>query len=385
MHRINALISWLLTGLLLFSCIEPFEPDIEPQDSQKYVVFGYLTDKEGFHQITVSTASSVGSPEFSPVVNCQVQVITDHGDVFAAEEAGDGVYRIWMAQADLIPGIAYQVRINTPSGTEIASDFDRMHECPEVDSVYYLIEDKLTQDPDEPMHGIQFYTDLNASGLDSHFFRWELEETWEYHMPYIRKWYYDGNIQNIDPPDSSTWVCWSTNKVTEIFNVSTQNLAENRYTKYPLHYINARSDRLTVLYSLLIRQYSMSADAFHFWDQLRINSQGQGGLYEEQPLNIRGNLHNLTDPDLEVLGYFGASATREKRLFIRQPEGLILDFRGFCIGPRPLGIFGWDEFYPYEFPVFFIYDGSVIKTLDMNCIDCLLQGGTVEKPSFWPD
>jgi len=54
-----------------------------------------------------------------------------------------------------------------------------MPKCPEVDSVYYLRKDIFTDIPGEVAKGIQFYVDLDGGDINSHYFRWELIETWE--------------------------------------------------------------------------------------------------------------------------------------------------------------------------------------------------------------
>jgi hypothetical protein len=76
------------------------------------------------------------------------------------------------------------------------------------------------------------------------------------------------------------------------------------------------------MYSLLVNQYSLSRPAYNFWEKMRMNSQDQGGLYESQPVQITGNLHNLSDPSTSILGFFGASGKTSKRIFVSEVEGL---------------------------------------------------------------
>lgn len=385
MRQINWIIRFLLPALVAFSCIKPFDPQIGPGDQALYVVSGQVTDQEGFQYASVSVSAETSDPRYISLSGCQAEIQDDRGNVYPMEDAGGGNYRVWIGQAGLSPGIAYRIRVITPSGTEIISGFDRMPECPEIDSVYFQVESILTNDPAQPIHGIRFYADLDATAYESYFFRWELEETWEYHMDYAREWYYDGAIHKIDPPDRSTQICWYTAAVKEIFTVSTANLAQNIYLGYPLHFTDNKTHKLTVLYSLLVRQYALSETAYIFWDKLRVNSQGQGGLYETQPLSIDGNLHVPADQEARVLGYFGAAAVRTKRVFVSDVEGLGLDPQPLCIGPVPLGIFGWSEFPPEDYPIYFTRIGGAVFTLDDQCIDCRLSGGVNVKPGFWPE
>jgi hypothetical protein len=80
----------------------------------------------------------------------------------------------------------------TAEGSVYESWFETMLPCPPVDNVYYEIEKKETADPENPLFGIQYYTDLNTQSGDAKNYRWELEETWEYHSEYPIKIFWNG-------------------------------------------------------------------------------------------------------------------------------------------------------------------------------------------------
>jgi len=204
-------------------------------------------------------------------------------------------------------------------------------------------------------------------------------------VPYPRQWYYNGSINRIDPPDDSRKKCWYTNPIKEIFDLSTENLQVNVYHKFPLHFVDNSTSRLSVLYSIMLKQFSLTEAAYTFWDQVRINSAGQGGLYGKQPLAVRGNLSNITNPEKIVLGFFSVSSVREIRVFIQNVEDLEVDPYVFCDGPVPLGPAGWSDFSANDYPVYFIYVNGSPNTLSDGCVDCLIHGGTNEKPGFWPN
>jgi hypothetical protein len=383
--RLNRLLAYgALLATAVTACIKPYDPRVGDADRSLFVISGMVTDQEGYQDVNISVSVDFDEPFYHPATGCTAEIQDDLGNVFPMVEAGDGDYRAWMPQEALAPGISYRLRVVTPAGDEILSDFDRMPSCPEIGPVYYRLEDQETNDPEVVIRGIRFFTDLDATGYDSRYFRWTLEETWEYRMDYIKEWYYDGTFHKLDPPDASTQVCWYTGKVNEIFTVSTINLEENIYREYPLQFVDNTTPKLTQLYSFLLRQYALTEAAYDYWDKLRINSQADGGLYEQQPLPIDGNLHYAHDPDLEVLGFFGAASVKSQRIFVSQAEGLELDPEPLCIGPVPLGPAGWDDFLPYEFPVWFIRIDGTPYTLPNECIDCLLHGGVNVKPDFWP-
>lgn len=385
MHRIKNIGAFFLTVMVLHSCIKPYDPDIETSVSSQYVVSGQVTSQEGYQEVSVSMTSSLENPEQIPVNGCKVEIHDDLGHVFVMEETNPGKYGAWIDGEYLNPGTAYKVIVTTPTAEILESDYDTMAACPPIDTVYYLREDLPTSDPAQPMPGIQFYVDLDATGYDDRYFMWDLEETWEYNVRFAKEYYYDGDFHKIDPPDSSLMTCWITRPVDYVFTLTTLNLAQNRYLNYPLQFVDNESSRLLILYSLNITQMALSEGAYVFWDQMRINSSELGGLYEKQPITIVGNMHDRTDPSRKVLGFFYAAGINVKRIFVKDVPGLEMNVQDFC-GPMPLGRFKWKEFRPDQYPVYYYFNEShAVRTLTEECYDCRSYGGVQVKPDFWPD
>lgn len=370
--------------LMLFACIKPYDPLIESNVENKYVVSGKVTNKAGWQEVEVSLSSPIESPKYIPVSGCQVMILDDKGNIFSLEENTPGHYQVWMDQEFVTPGTSYQVRVVTPGGEELVSGFDKMPAGPPLDSVYYSIKDVPTPNPGISHRVMQFYIDLNAVGNYSQYYKWEVTETWEYHAPYPFEYYYDGTFHTIYPPDYSNMVCWTTGLVKNVFTISTKNLMQNIYNQYPLHYIDGHtSSRLGILYSMLVSQLALSEGAYNYWEQLRINSNEQGGLYEKQPLAIKGNLLNISNPEKVVLGYFYAASESSRRYFYKDIEGIDLDFYNFC-SESYLGMFSWKEFSKDDYPVYYRIEAGVVKILSYECIDCRRLGGTTVRPDFWP-
>lgn len=369
--------------LVVSSCIKSFVPEIRSADKQKYVVVGQVLMGSGLQTVSVSMTSHIDDPQYLPVTGCSVKILDDKGNIFSLNEMNIGNYLTWIDPVFLTPGASFKVEVVTPLGEKINSDYDLLTECPEVDSIYFARKDIPGNNPGQITRGIQFYIELNGTASDSRNYRWEAIETWEYHADYPLEWYFDGTTHHVSPPDYSRNVCWSTTLVQNIFTLSTDNLVVNKYNMFPLHYVSNRTSRLMYGYSLLINQYALSKEAYIYWDQLRLNSSQEGGLYTKQPLPIHGNMHNLTHPEEDVLGYFGATSMKSKRIFIRNVPGLLLDFSTGCSLYRPP--FGPES--PDEYPIYLVKDGNgnTIYHISEECVNCLLLGGTNVKPDFWPN
>jgi hypothetical protein len=383
----NYILLYIILFQMVTGCIEPYIPNIKESTQEIYVVSGEVTDLPGYQKINISMASSISDPKYIPLSNCTVSVEDDKGNVFILEEYEKGTYRVWMDQQYLVPGRSYRVNLRTPSGEEIQSDFDRMPNHSVIDSVYCERKETYQKNTGLPLKGMQFYVDFHSDDTENRYFRWVADETWEHHAPFPMEYYYDGTTHRIRPPDYTYQVCWSTRPDEHIFTLSTLNLVSNSYKMFPLQYVDNTSNKLLVKYSVMISQYALSRAAFVFWEQLRINSDEQGGLYEKQPLPVEGNLHNLSNPDKKVVGFFGAGSVTQKRVFLNGITDMDITDGAYC-SPEELGMGGFKNILPYEYPVYYTYlseNGErALRTLQITCVDCRALGGTIVKPDFWP-
>jgi Domain of unknown function (DUF4249) len=383
MHQIKNILI-LFSILLLFGCIKPYDPQIDSNSANKYVVSGRITNTEGWQEVEVSVSSPIESPKYVPVSRCIVYIRDDKSNTFLLTEYKPGQYHVWMGKEYLTPGTSYKVMVVVPGREILVSGSDTMPTGPQLDSVYYLLKDVPTSDPAISQRIMQFYVDINAEGGFSQYYKYEVEETWEYHAPHPAEYYYDGTFHKIDPPDYSNKVCWYTGLVKNVFTISTKSLSHNTYKQYPLHIIDGHTSRLSILYSILVRQLAVSEGAYNYWEQLRINSNEQGGLYEKQPLAIKGNMLNSTHPEKEVLGYFYTASESTRRYFYKDVQGIDLDFFNQCT-EEGLGRMGWKEFGPDDYPVYYYYPTThSLLILSRECVDCRLLGGQTVKPDFWP-
>jgi hypothetical protein len=377
-----------LPALFLVSCITRFEPEISTMDYNKIVVSGYVNDSGGEQTVTISRSIPLSEVNQKAMPGCTVTISDDKGHQFPMTDASDGNYHCYIDPIYIIQGSSFNVDIVTPDGDNIVSDFDFYSSSPKVDSIYYMREDLTTGNPTKIVQGIQFYVDLKGDNSNSRFFRFEPVETWEYHVEYAVEWYYSGGREpkHVWPPDSTNMVCWRTYLPKNIFTLSTKDFSENKYRLLPLHFIDNTTSRLVYGYSLLVNQYSLSEAAYNYWNQLRINSSSEGGLYEKQPLATKGNLRNLTHPDQAVLGFFGVSAVTSKRIFVSKVENLPLLYYSSCT-PDPLSIYGFSDYGSNQWPLYLMGDrnGWQPMVLDKECVDCRVLWGKNMKPDFWPN
>jgi len=134
--------------------------------------------------------------------------------------------------------LCYKLTVKTPGGNQYESSFEELMPCPKVDSVYYerkMIETTTIGDNED---GLQFYIDFRGDDTDGRFFRWILEETYEYHSTWSIMAYLNEKSEYVfTPEDVTNYVCYKTNLIGDIFTLSTNGLVQNSYKKYPLHFV----------------------------------------------------------------------------------------------------------------------------------------------------
>jgi hypothetical protein len=373
----------IMVILFLDGCIEPYSPNLHGEAEDTYVVSGDVTNHEGFQMVSLSKAAPIDQPQHNPVSGGILSIEDDQGHVFSMEEISEGQYRVWIDQQFLQTGTSYRLRIILPNGEEILSDYDMMHECPDMDSIYYERMNMISPVTGQNVEALQFYADFQGSETNTRFYRWSVLETWEHHSPWPIEMYYDGMINVVDPPDYSLSVCWITTSFPQVYTLSTANMVSNGYIRLPINYTDNTTTKLYIGYSLLVTQHALSEPAYNYWEQLRINNNHTGGLYEKQPLPVKGNLKNVTNPDKNVLGYFEASATSEKRIFVDGIKDMGIYYDSIC-SPYPLGRMGWREYPRSTWPVYLVTYKDHRLIVDENCVDCRFYGGVLEKPEFWP-
>jgi hypothetical protein len=371
--------------LLMFkACIEPYEPEIN-ETQEVMVIDGMISDRPGIHQVRVSVSTPYSEPEFRPVEGCVVSVEDDQGNIefYSESPESSGIYQAWLEEPFLGIGKSYSLQVIDPSNRIYVSDYDTLLSCPPVDSVYYFHEVSGGEDPDDVWQGLQFYNDVRGFEGGTRNYRWRATATWEYHSAYTPEYVrYKG--KNISYQKDTVSTCFLTETIQTVFAASTRLLTENSIYKNKLHYVSDQTPRLSVRYSLLVEQFSLTEQAYTYWEKLAAQSANSASLYETQPTSSQGNIYNASNSREKVLGCFYATEIQEKRIFVDEKE---LDFHAAaytCILDtlEDNSMFIYDNYY-YLISLAPIGPGPPWAYADKRCFNCTLLGGDNEIPDFW--
>ena len=185
--------------------------------------------------------------------------------------------------------------------------------------------------------------------------------------------------------------CWTTSHSNNILLGSSVALSEDVINHALLANFSQNDPKMDYGYSILVRQYPLTAEAYNYWLTVQKNSQSLGGLFDVQPSQVVGNIHGITNTKDPVLGYVSASSVQEQRLFISNSQlpnwqsnpAYSCTTQSVPTDPLNLLVYTYPDpsYGPYHFEGDFII---FLVVAPRECLDCRYQGGTNVKPSFWP-
>ena len=382
------LIAWLIFPLIAAGCKEKYLPSATSPSTGYLVVEGFINSGQEPTTITLSRTIKLADSvnrlfEHNAVVNIE----SDTHETFPLSENGNGEYV--SASLSLNVSQKYHLTIKTQNGTEYASDFATVKTTPPIDSISWKPENG----------GIKIYINTHDPQNNTRYYHWKYEETWEIHSRYFSTLIYirDQNsipfavgYRNADQSaDTTIYKCWNTVNSTNINLGSSEKLTED-LIYLPLLYIEPGSEKLSVLYSINVRQYALSHEAYLFFQKIKKNTEQLGSIFDPQPSDLQGNIHCITNPLETVIGYIDISEEKVQRKYISRDELADWDYRTDCFlktidnQPDSIRKYGAGSSPTIPFSVDIRLGISKFYAANSNnCVDCTLRGTNV-RPTFWP-
>ncbi len=345
--------------ILLVSCVDPIELRIVSTTDQ-IVVDGVLTNLPEPQIIRLNR--SVADPftgRFGtlPLTKATVQIVDDAKRVYGANETVDGSYQ-FPSDFKGEPGRSYQLRVVLSDGTRLESSAQKMPDVVPIQTTTARF--STTSLPSSRYGGYRAGHDVFVSTQDpantKDFYRWDVityeKQLWcrscnqGVYAVYaiIPRRYALGNqyvsgtevfedcfsprsygTSDEPPIDRTDYTydyhcrtnCWeivrsySLNLFSDVNSnggaISQRKVGEVPYLAY--------GPCLAV-----VRQATLTADAFGFYRLLQEQSQNTGGVADTPPTALIGNIKVLDDKPVSVIGFFAATAVSEKRLWLDRKD-----------------------------------------------------------------
>ncbi|HUP12408.1 MAG TPA: DUF4249 domain-containing protein [Niastella sp.] len=372
--RLIIIVTWVFE---IVACVKPYQPDVIKAQNNFLVVDGIINCAPNSETtITLTRTRSLNDTVTSlPERFAQLTIEGTAGEVYPLLEQEGGIYK--SAPLYLQATRRYRLKISTVSGAEFASDYTQPTITPPIDSLNWKQES----------NNITILVSTHDPQNNTRYYRWEYDETWAAHAAYesflkLK----DGKVTYRDSSEF-TYTCYHSKPATDILQLSTAQLSDDIIIQTPLVVLPILSPKFEVRYSINVKQFALPKEAYEYWQILKRNTQQLGSIFDAQPSQLIGNLHNLSVKDEPVIGYITAATVQQKRLFIRQSE---------VIGGYHPQTGCKATIVPTDSAAYFLQDqvsalayfvgsgGGAVAITTKECVDCRLQSGTTQKPDFWP-
>ncbi|WP_157807414.1 DUF4249 domain-containing protein [Hymenobacter chitinivorans] len=355
-------------------CIESFEPKEGSTTPPSLLVVDGFLNSQGV--TTIKLTRSLGlKAKTAPAAEAKAKLFVEeeNGLRYTLFETTAGTYN--SARLSLNPAKRYRLHFTTANNRAYATDYTRAKITPAVDEVHWLVEG------DRVVVQVSAHDETNQT----QYYRWDAEETWEFTSAYRSK------LEALPgggliPREVSIYRCWGTQPGGLIKTFTTTKLSQDVVADFPLLTLASSSVKLRYKYSVLVKQYAQTVEEFAYWEALRKNTENIGTLFDPLPSQLTGNVHCLTDPSEQVLGYIGAYSVQEQRLFISRDQ-LPASWKsdtGYetCAKPDtiPKAYVHVSFLTPDYLPLEDVDKGVTAQYA--KCVDCRLRGTNIQ-PSFW--
>lgn len=386
----------LIIVLLTSSCIEEYQiQDVLPLETPDIVIQGRIAS--GSESVFyLSKTQPIGSKEEAEsILNAEITIVGQNGyeSPKATFNIEEDCYVI--DTQDLPNNTLYSVLIKA-EGETYQSEFQELFTTPEIENVTYK----------EREDGISIHVSSYGDENTSPYYLWAYEEDWEFHAPaninglkgipvYSEDFY---NLPFLDENGNNPYLyCWGHNSSKHINIYNTSVLTENTAKEVELFRIPIDDVRISYLYSILVKQYSLNPKGYQYYSLIKKYSEESFGLFTPAPGEVKGNVTCISNPEIKVIGYVLASTCQTKRIFIYES-----DFKQICseydsgCKSEGWGDASWLNKIYSEGAIAMTYNGELSSFLNPHieetvfysrqCVDCRVkEGATKKRPDFWPN
>jgi hypothetical protein len=370
---------YYILAIFSVSCKDAYDLPVDVPATGYLVVDGTINSGQGPTVLSLSkTTRLVDTFNINYVTNAVVEVQGQDNSKFPLTHTTLGQYR--HNQLNLNPSVKYRLYIKLPDGRTYESPYLSVKSSPAIDTISYELDNALN-----------IYANAHGGTNSTRYYRWDYDEAWEFRSAYAPNLKYNSvplavYIFPTQNEDFSKFVCYQYGRSTSIEVLSTAKLSKDT-THYRLHTIPKGSWKVSVLYSIEVRQHSISREGYEYLSKMKKNTEQTGSLFDAQPSELKGNIVCVTNPQEPVIGFLEISQIHAKRIFIKNSDLPGWGYYDDC--PKTSIVNHKDSIQTYGMPAPVHTDetrGSTIISFFAtreSCIDCTMRG-SLPKPSYWP-
>jgi Domain of unknown function (DUF4249) len=366
----------------LFQCKDKYvSPYVSPNVGY-LVLEGFISGNTPIKYTLSRTLPLPGDSTIPPEKGAEVEVEGNDNSIYRLIEQNPGVYST-PDTPGLNPQADYRLRIHTANGEDYLSEFVPFKPSPAIDSINWVYGPQ----------GVSIYANTHDNTGSSRYYQWGFEETWQYNSAeysYLTYDSTDSTVQWRQLPADQIFTCWHELPSSTIILGTSIKLAQDAIYEQPLEQIPSNSQKLNIRYTTLVSQWVLTDSAYNYAGIMQKNTEALGSIFDAQPSALVGNIHCLTRPGEQVIGYISAGTIQQQRIWISVSQLPGWDYVASC--PEPDVILSGPIAEYQDF-----YYGSLTPVAPETqpggpggtganqtyCVDCRAQGGKTYPPPFW--
>jgi hypothetical protein len=246
----RGLLYFFIALILSMGCKKPYQPPEIIANNDYLVIEGVInTGTNAVTTITLTRTRNLGDTVTvaHPELRAQVVIESDAGGTFNV---------LAQNNTNIYQSVPYRLKITTQNGSAYVSDFVVAKQSPPIDSVSWK-QDK----------GIRFFVHTHDAQNKTIYYRWDFTETWQYRAAFEallgvsnKKIFYRDSTNQV-------YNCWGTENSQNIITASTAVLGKDVVSYAPLNFMADSSEKAAVRYSINVRQYALTQEAYQYWEK----------------------------------------------------------------------------------------------------------------------
>lgn len=394
-------ITFILLITVMYSCIETLEYKTITYESA-LAVEARITNETKLQKVKLTRVYKLEDENTTNETGAIVTVTDDQGKIFNFNEFSPGEY-ISNTPFAALQNVKYQLHIKTNDQKTYTSN---QQEIKGISSLQNVKAKAVTSNIGGiPQEGISIIAESFDPTRNSTFYRYEFEETNKIIAPYWSPNYIkiirreSRPIIEIVRKNYEDRICYKTEFSNNIIITETTNLTEDRVS-IPVNFIQKNDVKIRFRYSILVRQYVQTPEAYNYYKLLEKLSTSENLLSPVQPGILIGNVFSNENENEDVLGFFEVASVSSKRLFFNfsdfYDKGLTGIYNYCKFYKAPILWDHWGEYSPLidlldkgEYMYFAPNEPSDFRPGNhlfvlKECGDCTVYGSNI-KPTFWID
>jgi hypothetical protein len=305
MREMKFYIGLIILTIFFYSCQKPIDLKATTTNANILVVEGLINAGSDSTKIKLSRTVIIGNKNSTnPEGGATVSIENAQAAVATLIEIAKGTYALPVLNLDKTK--QYRLRIKTTNGKIYLSDLTDVKTTPPIDSVGYTVKSD----------GIQIYLNSHDVTNNSRYYIYNYTEAWRFDSKYISSLISDGTNILVRTTAQNITSCFGNSTSANIVLNSTAALNQAVTYQTPITNIDATSEKISIRYSILVTQTALTKEAYAFWENLKKSTEQLGSIFDAQPSQLIGNIHNIADASEPVIGYISAATTQSKRIFI---------------------------------------------------------------------